>query len=193
MALHPDRTEGDEFKADAFKEASEAYNTLSDSRKRTEYDSDFLYKSHAAQHNPNYRKVYAPRPPPDFKIFDFQRHYEMHYGDGQMREEVSRARKRAKEAAGREEYRSPLGKGFVFKKDAFSSSQRRTKTAAEDDEYDYTEAHFFDSNSSDMSTAKRVVYAKQTIQSRMEERRTQRKPRPRDSPSPPDDGGCVVM
>ena len=41
----------------------------------------------------------------------------MHYGDGHMREEVERARRRAEQASGRTggyEYELKLGKGFAF-------------------------------------------------------------------------------
>lgn len=31
--------------------------------------------SRAAERNPHYRKVYSPKAPPGFKIFDRQRHY----------------------------------------------------------------------------------------------------------------------
>ena len=35
---HPDRNNGDNTKAEKFKQISEAYETLSDSKKKTEYD-----------------------------------------------------------------------------------------------------------------------------------------------------------
>jgi hypothetical protein len=65
--------------------------------------------------------VYAQqKPPPGFKTFNAKYHYDMHYGEGMMKEEIERARKRAEAASGRgesqfgHEYVSPLGKGFEF-------------------------------------------------------------------------------
>ena len=107
LALHPDRHDGCDIKTAEFKEVSEAYRILSDYSKRIEYDrwldgvsldSDGRIirqrrrgTSNAAQRNPFYRKVYSPAAPPGMKTFDRQRHYDMHYGDGMMNEEIEKA------------------------------------------------------------------------------------------------------
>ncbi len=126
MTFHPDRNQGDVNKADTFKSATEAYSILGDHKKRTEYDkvSHGYYSNSSGEHRytrttpkpppPNYRRVYAPRAPPGFKTFDHQRHFDMHYGDGQMKEEIERVQKRAMQAGERTEYQSPLGPGFSF-------------------------------------------------------------------------------
>jgi molecular chaperone DnaJ len=88
LALHPDRHDGCEAKAEEFKALSEAYRILSDYRKRVEYDqwldgvsvgADGKVRkkgaSRAAERNPFYRKVYSPAAPPGMKTFDRQRHY----------------------------------------------------------------------------------------------------------------------
>ena len=41
LKLHPDKNDGDEFFTERFKEIQEAYETLSDSKKRTSYDNNF--------------------------------------------------------------------------------------------------------------------------------------------------------
>lgn len=117
MSFHPDRHNGDAGKADAFKSASEAYNILGDHKKRTEYDRvshGYSKKQYEPRPSPNYRKVYAPRPPPGFKVFDNQRHFDMHYGDGQMQMEITRVQKRVLEVGFQSVYQSPLGPGFSF-------------------------------------------------------------------------------
>ena len=121
LILHPDRHDGDEIKVQAFKDASEAYSILSDTSRRKQYDmakfggiQDGWYNRNRKTAPPsNYRKVYAPHPPPNGKWHDAQRHYEMHYGEGMFMDEVKRAQKFAKER-GEYEYHSPLGKGFTF-------------------------------------------------------------------------------
>jgi curved DNA-binding protein CbpA len=121
MTFHPDRNMGDTSKADTFKSATDAYSILGDHAKRTEYDkvshgfygSTTMPKREYATPS-NYRKVYSPRPPPGFKTFDNQRHFDMHYGDGQMRAEIERVQKRALKAGEKSEYQSPLGPGFSF-------------------------------------------------------------------------------
>jgi DnaJ-class molecular chaperone len=114
MMLHPDKTDGDVKSAEMFKEATEAYDTLSNHGKRTAYDRLFTSGSGLRKPPPNYRKVYARVRRLVFKTFDPKQHFDMHYGDGQMREEIDRAIKRAKEAGGKLEYESPLGPGFTF-------------------------------------------------------------------------------
>ena len=121
LLLHPDRHDGDKIKVQAFKDASEAYSILSDTARRKQYDmakfggiQDGWYNRNRKTAPPgNYRKVYAPHPPPNGKWHDAQRHYDMHYGDGMYFDEIKRAQSAAK-ARGEYEYHSPLGKGFTF-------------------------------------------------------------------------------
>lgn len=69
MALHPDRTNGDVHKAAVFKQASEAYNVLSNHEQRTQYDKitgNTLHKKRKHDIPKDYRKVYSPKAPPGF-------------------------------------------------------------------------------------------------------------------------------
>jgi len=95
LQLHPDRNSGCRKKASSFREASEAYKVLIDVNLRREHDNQLMtslnYKSKAAARRPNYRKVYAPQPPPGFKAFDLEKHQKMHYGNGIMEEEIEKA------------------------------------------------------------------------------------------------------
>jgi curved DNA-binding protein CbpA len=208
MALHPDRTDGDEKAADQFKEASEAYDTLSNHSRRTSYD---MLHNGAYQRRkpppPNYRKVYSPRAPPGFKTFDPKAHYDMHYGDGQMKEEVGRAMKRAKEAAGKEEYQSPLGPGFSFSSQADQNPYSKESTAQGPEanssyvDIDYEESHFYDSDNGNMGDAKRVVNARERVRGRLHEQRNMRIQRrrqqaagaPSNRSNEHTSGGCTVM
>lgn len=121
LALHPDRHDGCKDKAAAFKEASEAYNTLGNNDRRKQYDiatgwgtPDGWYNKNRRRAPPsNYRSVYAPHAPPDGKWHDAQKHYDFHYGDGLYQEAIKSAYERAK-ANGQLDYNSPLGKGFSF-------------------------------------------------------------------------------
>jgi len=217
MALHPDKNDGCNEKADAFKDASDAYDTLSDNESRKAYDNSRilggLYGSNNAKRKPpppNYRKVYAPRPPPNFKIFDKTAHFEMHYGSGMMKEEVDRARKRAEDASGRDksyDYKSPLGEGFTFGDSRSADNVNPYSWAPqgpppkEGITYEYEEAHFFDQDGSELNQAKRVIRAKETIKERMHDRRKERiqkrqrqAQRQASSSVPPEtEEGCVVM
>ncbi len=101
-----------------------------DNLKRSEHDkilnrhhghNNYHRRTTSSSPPPNYRKVYTTQPPPpNFKTFNAKYHYDMHYGDGMMKEEIERARKRAEQASSRNqnmfgyEYRSPLGRGFEF-------------------------------------------------------------------------------
>jgi curved DNA-binding protein CbpA len=120
LTLHPDRHDGCKDKANAFKEASAAYDILGNNDRRRDYDmatgftpSGWYNKNRRRPPPVNYRKVYAPHAPPDGKWHDAQRHYDMHYGDGMERESIKNAYDRAK-MNGEFEYHSPLGKGFTF-------------------------------------------------------------------------------
>ena len=115
--LHPDKHNGCLVKLESFKLVNEAYNTLSDESKRREYDfkRGFRYNANRRTAPPvDYRKVYTSRPPPHWKTtWDEEKHQEMHYGDGILKEAIRQATKTAKEQ-GAFEYHSPLGKGFSF-------------------------------------------------------------------------------
>ena len=121
--LHPDRHHGCKEKLSALKEVNEAYDTLSDASKRRQYDASIGLRYRRSSPLPkDYRKVYAPRPPPDWKFtWDHVKHQEMHYGDGMMKEALRQARKEA-EAEGAFEYESPLGKGFSFSHDSVNGN-----------------------------------------------------------------------
>jgi DnaJ-class molecular chaperone len=202
MALHPDRNQGDPQKAAVFKQASEAYNVLSDHSQRTQYDNITGNNQKRRRAPPrDYRKVYSPKAPPGFgKTFDSKRHWEYHYGDGMMRDEVERARRRAEAASSRNSgfhYQSPLGKGFSFtsEQDHNPYSKRskqgpRANRGGEDLEYE--EAHYYDLGSTDMNNARRVVSRQEYIRQRMHERRKNRPPRPQ-KPHEEEATGCHIM
>eukprot|EP00978_Attheya_sp_CCMP212_P021142 scaffold61394_cov43-Attheya_sp.AAC.1 len=203
LALHPDRHDGCDIKTREFKEASEAYRTLSDHETRKQYDTvasaswggHFNYGSGTSDVKPkapppNYRKVYSPRAPKGMKTFDPKKHYEMHYGEGMMKEEVERARRRAEKASGRLsgfEYESPLGKGFTFSgtssadnKNPYSKRSRQGPPPPQGGggDIEYEEKHYFDMNSSDATSAKRVIRSREIVRERVQERRNNRAPRP---------------
>lgn len=134
MILHPDRHDGDEKKTQKFKDISEAYDTLSNESKRFQYDVDYHqdigvggfhsnYKKNrknAARRRPNYRKVYRPVTPPNMDVsFNHKKHFDFHYGDGFLNEEIKKAMEKEKQNI----YQSPLGKGFYF-----NESQNTTGT-----------------------------------------------------------------
>ena len=215
LALHPDRHDGCQTKAEEFKVATEAYQTLSDTTQRNAHDrylngqtssSGGSTNSRRRSPPPNYRKVYAPRPPPGFKVFNSKLHYDMHYGDGMENEAIERARKRAEAASGRMpsgyEYESPLGKGFVYQAGSSNpfakrrnvNSKRRPKNEKVEYEFDYEEG-YYDVGNSSFQTAKRVLHSKESVKMRMDERRKNRR-RNRGDPLSNAGGseeGCVVM
>lgn len=183
MALHPDRHDGCEIKTKAFKEASEAYNILTDNNLRREYDlsngfapTGWYNKNRARPPPANYRKVYTPHAPPDGKWHDAQRHYDMHYGEGMFREAVKGAYERAK-AAGEFDYVSPLGKGFAFEttttgKNAykqnpyFKNPYSRAEQGPPSQQYHYEESY--------ISEAKTVLKRRENVVSKLHERRQER-------------------
>ncbi len=179
LTLHPDRNNGDEAKTKAFKTATEAYNILVDTERRRQYDvangisapNGWYNKNRRRPPPSNYRKVYAPHAPPDGKWHDAQRHYDMHYGDGQYHDALKSAYKRAKES-GELDYRSPLGKGFTFaggKKgegenfNPYSKADQGPPSAG----YEYEEAYI-------SSDAKQVLKRKTGVVNMLHERRRQR-------------------
>lgn len=178
LSLHPDRHDGCEIKSSQFKNATEAYQTLSDHRKRCTYDSNnnqnHDYNGARSQSPPrNYRKVYAPRTAPGFKTFDAKRHYNMHYGDGMLEEAMERILRRQQREGGglnestEEEYVSPLGPGFQMNRGGATGSRRK-----EADEYSYEEA-FVDLRSSPCRVT-RALRTKEIVTVRMHERRMNR-------------------
>lgn len=203
MELHPDRNDGCEKKAKDFKDASEAYNTLSDKAKRNAYDREIMHypnwqhgyvnytKQSVNERTERYRKVYAPRPPPGFKIFDHEKHFRMHYGDGFMDEEIERMRKRAQQAGGNYfEYESPLGEGFTMPSSSraeFSGGWVKQGKKMKSDGLEYESAYYYDPMESEVSRRKR---AKETIKERMKERRRNRPERAKISS---EDDGCIIM
>ena len=141
---------------------------------------------------------------------------DMHYGDGMMKEEIERARKRAEAVSSRKSghsYQSPLGNGFTFNKDSpsgqqsnpYSKRRQRNQNQQHDDEIriEYEES-YFDMNGGDFDTARRVMKAKENVVERMNVRRKNRI-RERGDPNPylkrtgivnkddEESTGCVIM
>lgn len=205
MALHPDVNEGDSQKTAFFKQASEAYSILSNHETRTAYDATRgHYKKRKNPIPRDYRKVYSPKAPPGFgRIFDSEKHYRYHYGDGMMQEEVERARKRAESASSRKSgyhYESPLGKGFSFTSEQdynpySKSAKQGPHSNQNDDEMEYEEAHYYDLGSTDMNNARRVVSRQESIRQRMYKRRQERVARTSSSSTMKEEEatGCNVM
>ena len=93
----------------------------------------------------HHRKVYTPRPPPDWKtVWNHELHFEMHYGDGMKNEILRQARKEAlKEGAF--DYHSPLGPGFTFsdhdKSQNFNPYSKYAVQGPRTVVFEYSEAH----------------------------------------------------
>lgn len=142
----------------------------------------------------------------------------MHYGDGMMKEEIERVRKRAEAASSRKSgysYQSPLGNGFSFDKgrpmedqtNPYSRRRRQQQHQANDQskrsgiriEYEET---YFDMNGGDFDTARRMMQSKEHVVERMNDRRKKRA-RERGEPNPylrrmgldndAKSSGCVIM
>lgn len=125
LELHPDVTNSCPVKLERFKLAARAYEILSDQNQRSQYDREYFGFSHyqlynsgargnsSSQHFAQRGRIYAPRPPPNFKRFDHEKWKHYHYGDGLLEEQIQIMKKRA-EAAGKsfEDSSSPLGRGF---------------------------------------------------------------------------------
>mmetsp|Transcript_14771 Transcript_14771/g.28168 ORF Transcript_14771/g.28168 Transcript_14771/m.28168 type:complete len:273 (-) Transcript_14771:25-843(-) len=235
LALHPDRHDGCDIKTAEFKEVSEAYRILSDYRERIEYDrwlddvtvgengrivrkraGGGVSSSRAAERNPFYRKVYSPAAPPGMKTFDRQRHYDMHYGDGMMNEEIERARKRAEAASTRKSgfsYKSPLGAGFDFDSKRPMKEQMNPYSRKGNRQHDgidtggfrieYEEGYMDMKGGMDLSEAKKNTRSKEFVVERMNDRRKFRarergepnvyEERRRQAKMDADEAGCVIM
>lgn len=134
----------------------------------------------------------------------------MHYGDGMMKEEIERARKRAEKASGRQgsgyEYESPLGSGFDFQEgtgdNPFRSKRRDNKQRYSspnnfkrtEEEFEYEEG-YIDVGSSNYSTSKRIIRGREIITERMQQRRKLRS-RNRGDPigsQSSHDESCLIM
>lgn len=78
-----------EDKTRIFKQLTEAYNILSDQDARQKYDSKLgisrvsTFYRPGGSHPGGEGDIRAPRPPPDFKIFDHDEWNAWHYGEGE--------------------------------------------------------------------------------------------------------------
>jgi DnaJ-class molecular chaperone len=151
LLFHPDRTNGDPHKTQRFKDITEAYSVLSNDASRRQYDLQhgFRYNQNRRTAPPkNYRKVYAPVPPPNVKrAFDHTRHYEMHYGRGMMDEAVKQATREAQQRGEPTGYQSPLGKGFSFSGGINNTTNpyaKGTRSRQQESVWEYEEGTMFD-------------------------------------------------
>lgn len=144
----------------------------------------------------------------------------MHYGDGMMKEEIERARKRAEAASGRNndhfgyEYQSPLGAGFTFSGSTgnpFSKSGRKRmqnqnkgvsgSNSFFDDEYEYEEGYMDMGSNSTSSSKQYKMRGREIVSERMKERRKARRRNRGDplrsyssnNPQQDDNSSCAVM
>jgi molecular chaperone DnaJ len=179
LALHPDVHDGCDIKTKAFKEASEAYNILSDNNRRREYDmangvtpTGWHNKNRRRAPPVNYRSVYAPHAPPDGKWHDAQRHYDMHYGDGMFQDAFKRAKER-----GEFDYHSPLGKGFSFESTQDRKSRHGQSSYAFRNPYskaDQLPAKEYEYDITNGNEAKTILRRKKGVVDKMHERRSER-------------------
>ena len=108
---HPDRHGGCPEKRSDFQKLNEAYEFVLQDVQSNKRRRDVNAQGPHFR-NMNYRKVYAPRPPPDWKFtWNHEEHREMHYGKGLQREALKQT---IRESAKEFKYQSPLGKGFTF-------------------------------------------------------------------------------
>ena len=111
----------------------------------------------------------------------------MHYGQGMMKEEIERARKRAEAASPRKSgysYQSPLGAGFSFDSSRPLNQQMNPYSRKGKRQHDHINKHggirieyeeaYFDMNGMDLMESKRAMNGKETIVKRMSERRKNR-------------------
>ena len=121
----------------------------------------------------------------------------MHYGDGMMKEEIERARKRAEAASPRTSgysYQSPLGAGFSFNSKRPMSEQMNPYSRKGKRQHDhittggfqieYEEAYFTMNGETTFSDAKKkATMGKEYVVERMKDRRKNRV-RERGEPNP---------
>ena len=125
-----------------------------------------------------------------------QQYKDMHYGQGMMKEEIERARKRAEAASPRKSgysYQSPLGAGFSFDTTRPLNQQMNPYSRKGKRQHDHVNKHggirieyeeaYFDMNGMDLMESKQAMRGKETIVKRMSERRKNRV-RERGEPNP---------
>jgi curved DNA-binding protein CbpA len=182
MQLHPDRNNGCRDKMQEFKLVTEAYTTLTDARSRGQYDFEaghahnsgngFNFNRNRRTAPPkNYRKVYAPRPPPNWKrTWDHNKHFNMHYADGFQTQAIKEATKTAKKN-GEFDYHSPLGQGFTFSQEKHADNRNPYSKKAQQGPkkvvFDYEEGSVNNSGKQTFNKRERVV---QDLHSQRDER-----------------------
>lgn len=181
-SLHPDTNGGCSVKTKEFKLVSLAYDTLSNTHSRKQYDqeNDIYSRStryRASTNSSSFRdqqmemdkrgnpwgKFYAPRPPSNFgKTFDHELWYDMHFNGGELREALNRGKLRRQTESNSSYDASNQMKAFVVQ-------QRNDKVG------DNVEHHS-------------RIHARDAVVNRMNMRRAQRGKRPNIL----DDEGCII-
>ena len=171
LTLHPDVNGGGQVKTAAFKEATEAYDTLSNETLRRQYDSSMGVNTRVRDpttSSRNRQQPRAPRQPPrsqgrTTRVYDFNGWNEQHYG-----EDFDPTRN-LDNAAGRS-WTGPARESLGIRNETRS-------------EKDYQSAH-----------ARRVMNERSAIRSRMDARRQQRHQAAANSQSAKSDqSGCAVQ
>jgi len=186
--LHPDRHTGDEQerkrKTKQFKLVTEAYSILSDAAQKSHYDFNFGYrynKNRKTAPPKNYRKVYAPTPPPNWKrVWNHKEHYDMHYGTGMQEEALKSARKSAQNE-GAFEYHSPLGRGFSFSRDpndTFNPYSKKSPQGPPRVTFEYEESYKSMDNNSGREHLNRRDRVVEDMYGRRQERTMRRQQQP---------------
>lgn len=190
-----------------FRQVTEAYKILSNHKDRVAYDH-MTWKDRRKRNPPpaNYRKVYTSPMTPDMtRMYNFERDWDMHYGDGMMREALKEALDNAiREGEVDLEYRSVLGPGFSFHKsnathlntNPFSKNVKQgPKHFSPKMMFDYEEGHMFESSTSKISDAKSIIYKREQIVQNMQDRRMERVERRKREAEARERGdtGCIIM
>ena len=136
---------------------------------------------------------------------------DMHYGDGMMKEEIERARRRAEAASPRNNgssYQSPLGRGFSFDREKPMDQQMNPYSRKGIRQHDHLhnggiqveyEEGYVDMGGEDMDKARRMMRGKERVVERMNERRKYRARERGDAPGSrrprrsDDSEGCTIM